>query len=510
MHENCYMGMATFETKRAQYFQQLARAFPLEVKSFGSRKKIRPLSLEIVGAQNSLIEERAIIAAQRALLLDGPGSGKSVFVNTAVNRLIEGEAFVPLPFRLRHVDQVIASPADLASVLARQAEAAGIGQEFFLEALGSGRGHTIFDGIDELPMSRKNDQLGAFNALMGQASQAARWLFTGRSEGYFGGIEDSVERFVLHGLTAEGVRKFIHLFYQNLKDQRGVLVYPEPEYANQTALDFISKIPHEGVVARALKNPTLLPMICLFFFYEKQLPENGIIGLYQAAIDQLAADFNAYHKNRYPERPHESNLRKIGRVAAEIFTRLATVFHEKDQISFSVDDVVAALKSGRNQYTNAEELAQDIVEFDLLFTSIGSGRYTFAHLSFQEAFFARHLSQLGDEFAPYILNNISNDRQYNALKLGLGFFYAIRGLDSFERLLRRLINSVGDPNKHKLAFLIAEAHDENEIFPPNAPPPLPEVKQFIRTNFQELLNSQEIAVKIRAQRIFERAQSFLT
>ena len=507
------MGRTQFIKNKTRYLPRVAAGYPTTMRMATSTTDVRLLPLDMVDvASGRPAFARDILAARQALVLNGPGSGKTGFVNVAVQTDLLQVDSLPLPLKLRYVDRVIDSAQALACIMARQEIAESVGEEFFAQALREGNAHLIFDGLDEVPTERRAAQIEGFGRIMSEAGPNTRLLVTGRSEGYDGGFGEGVNVFRLKGLMNEGVDRFVGAYYAGLKNMNGSLVFTEDSHGQRACSEqaeaFLVAMRSSELYARALRAPVLLPLACKIF-YDGGNPQQGKLGAFPSGgVAGLLATFTPALAQRFKffQRIERSaSKRELMPATTEaVFAELAFWAHSQGVLDFSVAEVESALSKMRTRIDDPAAYALDMVSFDELFVPARPDRYSFAHLTFQEAFCASKIAEGGDaEIVAFLKAVMTNDRMYNSAKYALGSLL-VKAPNRARAFVDQIIEE-GQREEafYKFVFMFGEAIFEADVglhFER-------EIGEKIKAHLPQFCTSSESAIRNRALVIREKLEA---
>ncbi|MFQ6102016.1 MAG: SUMF1/EgtB/PvdO family nonheme iron enzyme [Anaerolineae bacterium] len=407
-------------------YRGAAAARPFEREQMGRERETRPLpALE------------AIAAEQRAVLLGGPGSGKSTLVNYLTLCLSghllkpqagwlaklqpewDGGSPLPVPIVLRDFAAWLSTDtergrADLVARYLRhlleEADAAAYADDL-LKTIGRGRALLLFDGLDEVPTGRRGvvrDSVRAFADGCG-----CRTLVTCRTLSY------SDEEWQLPGWPdyrlAVFDREQIDAFITSWYDEVVRLGRKTRAEADDLA-DGLRRTLDDGwdEFQPLAEIPLLMTLMAIVHTSEGKLPDSRV-RLYDRCVELLLWRWEEVKRARRGEQPAELGLLRdlnqpgVDKTALEqTLWRIAYDAHAEQGARPGVADIPASkLAATLYEYLGLSTEQVDVFlnycrERSGLLLYSGSRRpegalkpvaiYTFPHRTFQEYLAARHLA----------------------------------------------------------------------------------------------------------------------
>ena len=392
-----------------------------EERARGRGKKALAEAMGDGGARRVALRE-VLAKRRRVLLVGAPGSGKTTFLRLVACVLakdgLAADAPGAEPGRLRHLglplDQEPPTPvfvrlADLAAFMKENGRGADAASPRWLlryleerygeaaaEALGrrlaAGAAALLLDGLDEVVESavrkRVEKLIDGAIARWGENLLVAssRPFETDRVAG-----ADGVETLTVDEFGDDEIREFVARWSRGLHGEDA----PASEETYRADLD--GAIIHSAGVRAMAKNPVMLTCLCVVHWNERRLPE-GKTDLLAAVLRWLLTARDEARAQRDYGSPF----------AEECFKALALEMTDHPQGKRAIVDLTWAAERlarpfARRGVTAPEALRADgrrLLELEMLDSGVveqaGPGRLKFWHLTFQEHYAARALTDLGD------------------------------------------------------------------------------------------------------------------
>lgn len=254
------------------------------------------------GQGRALPIEQALATLRQAVVLGGPGAGKTTLVRFLARTCALDKQQQQLGWD-EQLTPIVISLAEFAAVSTDQPELsirrfleerlerndgpalrAAVGQE-----LGAGRALVLLDGIDEVPSDYPRLRLvrAMDRFLLDHAS--CRTLVTSRPHGYIR-LAGPIPHFYLLNFTKQQVRTFVHKWHRAF-ERRLHPEAPDQERARSEAQALLDELRQLEKVAELATNPLMLVIVTLIRYEYARLPQERV-QLYYRAVTTLLDSWN--------------------------------------------------------------------------------------------------------------------------------------------------------------------------------------------------------------------------
>ena len=337
-------------------------------------------------------------------LLGQPGSGKSTLLTHAARRSAQlpglgrrGRRRVPILLALRrHAESIVIDPAITLPDVVREMARGGPGKEprgWWERQLRHGRCVVLLDGLDEV--ARVYDRLTVADWVERQvaAYPANHFVVTSRLHGIPGPLPAQADVFVVRPFTADQVQLFLDRWYlaaeRHATGGSGRSAQPAVRLrARESVARLTSRLEQHPALRDLAANPLLLTMIATAHRYRGALPDSRA-ELYGEICHVLLS-----------RRGQAKDLPALlsWQVKEALLASLAYQMMREHVSSLPAYRVLEILGPQLERFPSSVtgEAFLDEVSRNGLVIETPAGRYSFAHLTFQEYLAARHVSASPD------------------------------------------------------------------------------------------------------------------
>ena len=337
-------------------------------------------------------------------LLGQPGSGKSTLLAHAARRSAQlarlggrGRRRVPILIALRgHAESIVADPTISLADVVREMAGGGPGKEprgWWERRLRRGQCLVLLDGLDEV--AHVYDRLTVTEWVERQiaAHPGNHFVVTSRSYGIPGPLPSQADVFVVRPFTADQVQLFLDRWHlaaeRHATGGSGRSAQPAVRIrARESAARLTFRLGQHPALRDLAANPLLLTMIATAHRYRGALPESRA-DLYGEICHVLLS-----------RRGQAKDLPALLPWPAKqaLLATLAYQMMREHLSSLPASHVLEILKPELERFPSSVtgDAFLDEVSRNGLLTEAPAGRYSFAHLTFQEYLAARHISTSPD------------------------------------------------------------------------------------------------------------------
>ncbi|MBT3321325.1 MAG: NACHT domain-containing protein [Anaerolineae bacterium] len=372
-----------------------------EPEKLGSGKQERGLSI-VVNKKRG----------HRLYILGKPGAGKTTFMKYLVNQTIIANELNKLPIFVTLRDWN-ARETNILDFIAKEFDTCNFpdAKSFIKYLLESGRAIVLFDGLDEVP--KENEQRDKTIQAMHDFSK--KYLKT---------------QIVITCRVAASDYSFTEFTYIEMADfsQRQVNAYTQNWFRKEpkSAIEFLKelKLEENKSVRDIGSSPLLLSMICLAYEETLTIPKRRV-ELYEDALDALLKKWDSSRKIRRGQNDISfyKNL-SLGR-KKQLFARIAAEYFEKGEIFFKKKEVAKKIElflkslppDTESDSPDGEAILEIISAQHGILVERAKGIYSFSHLTFQEYYTAKYITDNAIGGTLERLSKHSNDRRWREVFL---------------------------------------------------------------------------------------------
>jgi HEAT repeat protein/energy-coupling factor transporter ATP-binding protein EcfA2 len=369
-----------------------------------------------------------MVGHQQFVVLGDPGSGKSTLLRFLALAFARGKTWVhehlgvdedrlPILAPLSAFSEARKAQSDLSLVefLPRYFSGQGLPDftPVFEDALRSGRGLVLLDGLDEMLTYEDRADVARSIANFANAYPTARVVVTSRVAGYVPGmLPADFVTFTLAPFDDDAIKQFARQWsraFETIGFPSQTTLPPDVEQrAILRADNLVAAVTGHPGVWRLATNPLLLTLLALIHYQGTRLPHRRV-DLYRLCVEALAETWNLARS--LTGRPIDIRLgeRRLDEAfVVRILSPIAYWMHETKPTGLVERAELEAriseqfVESEGTSSADASTLARDFL--DLVREQIGllveraPGTFSFLHLSVQEYLTARFLSERIDGF----------------------------------------------------------------------------------------------------------------
>jgi hypothetical protein len=332
----------------------------------------------------------------------------------------------------------------------------------FVDALlKSGRAIVLFDGLDEVPVAgeegNRRNQVAEDIARFARIYSNCHIVITCRVAATGFAFDPSFTCLEMSDFAPEQVEHFVTCWYWDEN---------QPDHSSEFAEQMLSELAllkHKGI-RDLTRNPLLLALLCMIYAETLSFPSCRA-EIYEEALNALLKKWDS---SRNIQRGGLYRTLSLGR-KQQMFARIAYDAFARGDILFQQPDLEAHLKDYLQRVPelpesidlDVEAVLQEIVAQHGIFALQSDGRYSFAHLTFQEYYTAKHISDNATSGTLDILfKHITDDKWREVFLLTASLLSdGTTFLSGFENALQQLL--MQHPQLARLLQQIADQANES-------------------------------------------------
>jgi hypothetical protein len=348
-------------------------------------------------------------------VVGGPGSGKTTLLRRAAREpylrrrwhlyWLRHVRDIPILLYLRdHAAAITSDPnVSLAALVRKTLGDASTGEppQWFEQQLRKGRCLVLLDGLDEVARQDDRAKVSAWTEMQVRQYPRNDFVISSRPQGYQSAPVEGAIIVQVCGFTAIQVETFVRSWYRAVERHSiGTDGQKAEPLANQGAGDLLTRLEHAPALHDLTVNPLLLTMIVNVHRYgDSSLPGSRA---------ELYRDICAAMLSR---RQDAKNLPQqlTGDRKETVLRGLAYRMMKRHVTDLSRKDVLASVRSALRRVSRdvtPEGFLDDVISNGLLIER-KTGKYAFAHKTFQEYLAAEHIRVNG--LASDLADTVSED-----------------------------------------------------------------------------------------------------
>lgn len=371
------------------------------------------IPLTIVSSDESyLIDDNCLnnisTAANKILIVDTAGMGKSTIVKFLIVKHIVENKKVPILIELRR----LTNETDLVYFLVKQFELLGkkILPEDLIQMIRNGEFVFFFDGYDEVSKDLKGDVLNKLQDFIIKAGNN-QYVLTSRDETDLNSLGD-FKRFSIKPLSMNEAFDLIKLY-----DQNGSL--------SKILINRIKKDKQLSILKEFLKNAMLTSLLYKTFQYKEEIAYKKL-DFYNQVYEAL---FNDHDKSKGGAYVHEKESLLDGTDFERLLRRVAFFSLKNNKVEYEtkaefIQIIQASIKSMPWIEASEDKVLYDITHAIPFFQNDGIA-YKWVHKSFME-FFAAGFVCYESNSTKTLLKRMVESSNFNTYKNVLDFCFEIK------------------------------------------------------------------------------------
>jgi len=339
----------------------------------------------VIGASKKksiVLGEDFVETNRRAVILGGPGSGKTTFIKHLALAYVDPSVFKSTKLKTTALPIFVSLPHFSKSgqvlfdfILKPLTERTNQYARGYLErSLDKGIASVLLDSLDEVLVSDRKSVLGEIEKFA-QRFPNARLVVTCRTADYEGSL-DTFSEAELMRLSQSAVQKIVMAWFRD-----------DQEKGNQLC----RQLRTDRGVSSLTETPLLLSLLCIQFKHDLTLPKRKA-ELYRRCVDTLLRDWDASRRFRrqsaYEDLTDERKERLFDHIAGKFFLDGIRLAFKKTSL---IDVIGAYIPRYAIDKKHSEGILQEIEKHHGILEQIATDMYAFSHTSFQEFFVARDL-----------------------------------------------------------------------------------------------------------------------
>jgi energy-coupling factor transporter ATP-binding protein EcfA2 len=257
---------------------------------------------------------------------------------------------------------------------------------WFAQQLKKGKCLVLLDGLSEVADLKQRQTVSTWIEKQIHLYPRCQFIITARPQGYLSAPVEGAHILEVQPFNAAQVQQFVEAWYlaNELSAKGGKIDNEVRHRAKQGARELLERLPKMPTLSALAKNPLLLALIAMLHRYHEQLPEQWV-ELYAEICELLLGSWQ--QGKNIPEALTAAQKRvALQPLAAEMMFKKIRDIHTDDALSIITEPLQRVGLEGES----VTYFLKHMQDSSGLLLEHETGRWRFAHLTFQEYFAAAH------------------------------------------------------------------------------------------------------------------------